>query len=169
MIHLVWFILVNREFIAFLAGIGSFMVATSALFVAMGANRIAQSALSQAILVADREQRDWRQRKWFDLYFKTNQAYDALERFQTLYQADFPQCRGTPEFTSDWNNLMLLIREVGAMAVVFPRNAAIDALFAATAVFQRHEEAFSRDRLARIRDAMEAIRQHALVDPTVLG
>ncbi len=169
MIDIICFVLANRDFITFLIGVGSFMVATAAMVVALGANPIAKSALNQAILVAEREQRDWRQRKWFDLYFKTNQAYDALEHFQTLYESSFPNSRGTPEFTNDWNNLMLLLREVGAMAVVFPRNAAIDDLFAAAAVFRRHEEAFSKDRLSKIHNAMEAIRQKALVEPTVLG
>lgn len=158
-----------RDFLPLWIGAASFMVALASLFAAIAACRVAKAALSQAILVADREQRDWRQRKWFDLYFKTNQVYDALERFQTLREPNFPHGQSTPEFTNDWNNLMSLMREVHAMAVVFPRNPAIDGLLAATAVFQRQEEAFSKDRLSKIGSAMEAIRQKALIEPTVLA
>ena len=167
MIDIICFVLANREFITFLIGVGSFMAATAAMFVAIGANRIAKSALNQAILIADREQRDWRQRKWFDLYFKTNQAYDALERFKILYESTLSGPWGTQE-VNDWNNLMQLFREAGAMAVVFPKNDAIDKLFAAVKLADR-QEALSRERMSQIQEAMEAIRQKALVEPTVLG
>ncbi len=163
------FFLPFRDFLSLWIAAASFMVSLASLFAAIAACRVAKSALSQAILVAEREQRDWRQRKWFDLYFKASQAYDALERFQTVYESTFPESWGTPEMTHDWNNLMHLFREVGAMAVVFPKNTEIDKLFAAVAVFSNPQEAFSKDRLKAILDAMEGIRQKALVEPTVLG
>ena len=159
----------NYESISLWVAVASLIVAITALFVAIGANRIAKSSLSQAKQVADRDQRDWRQRKWFDLYFKTNQAYDFLERFQVLYENPPSGASGVEEARRDWNSLMFLIRELHTMAVVFPKNAAIDELFASTAVFKNREEALSKDRLEKIRNAMEAIRQHALVEPAVLG
>ena len=148
--------------------VASLVVAIVAVFVAIGANRIAKSSLSQAMQVAERDQRDWRQRKWFDLYFKTNQAYDSLERFQVLYENRPSDPSGLEELKRDWNALMFLMRELHAMAVVFPKNVAIDGLFAATAVFKNPEEALSQDVREKILDAMEAIRQKALVEPTVL-
>ena len=64
---------------------------------------------------------------------------------------------------------MFLFRELHAMAVVFPKNASIDELLAATATFKNSQEAFSKDRLAKILNAMEGIRQKALIEPIVLG
>ena len=149
--------------------VSSLAVATAALFVAVAANQIAKSSLSLAKQVADRDQRDWRQRKWFDLYFKTNQAYDSLERFQALYEVMPLDSSGLEECRRDWNTLMFLIRELHAMAVVFPKNAAIDELFASTAVFKNPEEALSKARLEKIGKATDAIRQQALVEPAVLS
>ena len=156
-----------RDFVSLWIGAASFMVALASLFGAMAAYRVAKSALSQAILVAEREQRDWRQRKWFDLYFKTNEAYDALERFKVMYESSLSHAWNAQQ-TIDWNNVMELFREAGAMAVVFPKNDAIDKLFAAVKL-TNPQEAISKGRLNQIQDAMEAIRQKALVDPTVLS
>ncbi len=156
-----------RDFLPLWIGAASFMVALASLFGAMAAYRVAKSALSQAILVAEREQRDWRQRKWFDLYFKTNEAYDALERFKVMYESSLSHAWNAQQ-TIDWNNVMELFREAGAMAVVFPKNDAIDKLFAAVKL-TNPQEAISKGRLNQIQDAMEAIRQKALVDPTVLS
>ena len=156
-----------RDFLTLWIGAASFMVALASLFGAMAAYRVAKSALSQAILVAEREQRDWRQRKWFDLYFKTNEAYDALERFKVMYESSLSHAWNAQQ-TIDWNNVMELFREAGAMAVVFPKNDAIDKLFAAVKL-TNPQEAISKGRLNQIQDAMEAIRQKALVDPTVLS
>jgi len=156
-----------RDFLSLWIGAASFMVALASLFGAMAAYRVAKSALSQAILVAEREQRDWRQRKWFDLYFKTNEAYDALERFKVMYESSLSQAWNAQQ-AIDWNNVMELFREAGAMAVVFPKNDAIDKLFAAVKL-TNPQEAISKGRLNQIQDAMEAIRQKALVEPTVLG
>ena len=74
---------------------------------------------------------DWKQRKWFDLYFKADEAYDALERFQVLYPD--PMNLTTTEGKQEWNELMRIMRAVHRMAVVFPQNAAIDELLSATA------------------------------------
>ena len=60
----------NYESMSLWVAVASLIVAITALLVAIGANRIAESSLSQAKQVADRDQRDWRQRKWFDLYFQ---------------------------------------------------------------------------------------------------
>jgi hypothetical protein len=150
---------INYESISFWVAIGSFLTSVAAVL-------IARSSLSQAKQVADRDRRDWSQRKWFDLYFKANEVYDSLDRFQTLYDAAAP-C--TTEFQKDWNDLMFLIREVHAMALVFPKNSVIDEILSCTAVFKDRAEALSKCRLKKVFNAVEGIRQKALVDPTVLG
>lgn len=149
---------INYESISFWVAMASFLTSVAALF-------IAWSSLSQAKQVADRDRRDWKQRKWFDLYFKANQVYDSLDRFQTLYDAATP-C--TTEFQKDWNDLMFLIREVQSMAVVFPKNSVIEEILSSTAV-KDHAEALSKCRLKKVLNAVDGIRLKALVDPTVLG
>ncbi|HEV2419997.1 MAG TPA: hypothetical protein VGX94_19555 [Terriglobia bacterium] len=144
----------------------SLWVAIASILVSVAAACIAWSSLSQAKQVADRDRRDWRQRKWFDLYFKASSAYDSLDRFQTLHDCTK---RETAEFIKDWNDLMSLIRDVHTMAVVFPKCPVIDDLISCTAVFKDCTEALSKDLMQKVLKAMEGIRQRALVDPTVLG
>src|SRR5229473_5734568 len=76
----------------------SIMIEVISLLAALAAVWVARSSLSQAQRVADRDQRDWRQRKWFDLYFKADEAYDALDRFQVLYPGSSSPGWGTPEW-----------------------------------------------------------------------
>jgi len=54
------------------------------------------------------------------------------------------------------------------MAVVFPKTPAIDELLAATAVFKDSHEAFSQERLDKLFDAVQNLREKALVHPSVL-
>jgi hypothetical protein len=143
----------------------SLAVAIASLLAAGAAAWVARSSLSQAKQVADRDKKDWKQRKWFDLYFKAGEAYDALDRFQTMY----PSGWNTVEFERDWNDLIRTVRSVHTMALVFPKNPAIDAFLSATGEFKDPKEALSKDRLAKIFDAVEGLRQNALVDPSVLG
>lgn len=150
---------INYESVSLCVAIASFLASVAAAL-------IARSSLSQAKQVADRDRRDWKQRKWFDLYFKANEVHDSLDRFQTLYD-DATPC--TAEFQKDWNNLMFLIRQVHAMALVFPRNLATDELLSCTAAFKDRAEALSKSRLAKVFNAVEGVRQRALVDPTVLA
>lgn len=150
---------INYESISFWVAMASFLTSVAAVF-------IAWSSLSQAKQVADRDRRDWRQRKWFDLYVKANEVHDSLDRFQTLYDAATPR---TIEYQKDWNDLMFLIREVQSMAVVFPKDSVIEEFLSCTAVFKDHAEAQSKCRLEKVFNALEGIRLKALVDPTVLG
>jgi hypothetical protein len=139
------------------------MIEAVSLFVALAAVWIARSSLSQAQRVADRDQRDWRQRKWFDLYFKADEAYDALDRFQTLYSSWNPE-----ELEREWNDLMTIMRGVHRMALVFPQTTATAALLSSTAVFKNPQQAASKDCLSKLFDAVEGIRQKALLDTSVL-
>ena len=147
----------------------SLAVSIASLLAAVAATWIAQSSLSQAKRVADRDQKDWKQRKWFDLYFKADEAYDALERFQALYPSTSSPGWGTPDWQRESHSLMRVMRTLHRIAVVFPPNPAIQALFDATAVFKSMDEATSKARLSKILDAVEGIRQNASVETTVLG
>ena len=71
---------------------------------------------------------------------------------------------------TDLSDLMASIRKVHAMAAVFPKTRAIADLFDATAAFKESDkEVTSKDRLKKIFDAVEGLRQQALlVDKRVL-
>jgi hypothetical protein len=51
---------------------------------------------------------------------------------------------------------------------VFPQSPVIQALFNATAAFKNMEEATSKDRLSKVLEAVEDIRQKSLLDVSVL-
>jgi len=156
---------VNHEMATFWATMVGVLVALASLGLSVVALRVAKSSLSLAEQVAEQEQKDWKQRKWFDLYFQASDFYDHLERYRTLYQY---RSYVTTQDQEDWNELMFLIRRAHSMAVVFPKTPAIDELLAATAVFKDSHEAFSRERLEKVFDAVQNLREKALVHPSVL-
>jgi hypothetical protein len=144
-------------------------VATASLFASTAAVWIGRSTLFQAERVADRDRKDWVQRRWFDLYFKADEAYDALDRFQASHPSPLAADWDYEQRHRDFNDLMQTMRAVHRIAGVFPKNAAVDALLNATAAFAQPEEATSKDRLVKILDAVEGVRQKALLDVGVLN
>lgn len=129
---------------------------------------IARSSLSQAKYVAARDRRDWKQRKWFDVYAKVDEAYDRLDYFQTIYPSVDSPGWGSSEWEQEWAKLITALRAANRMASVFPVNPVINKLFEATAAFKDLKEAVSKERLSKIFDAVEEIRQQARVDAAVL-
>src|SRR5271170_268174 len=114
----------NYESASLWIAVASAAIALVSLFFSVVATRIAKSSLviadsslTQAKEVADRELRDWRQMKWFDLYFAASEFRDSLDHFQKRYNA---ASLGTVSFIKDRNDLMFLFRRVASMAVVFP-------------------------------------------------
>lgn len=134
-------------------------IAVASLIVSIAAFVVARKTMKDA-------EEDWRQRKWFDLYLEADKAYNALERYQVNYkQNPVPQ---NLEQTRDWNNLMSQMRLVHSLAVVFPKNPATDILFSATAVFANPASAFLPERLPKLSEALEALRQKALLKRKVV-
>jgi hypothetical protein len=138
------------------------VVAVASLVLSAVATLVAKSSLSQAKQVADRDQRDWRQRKWADMYLKADETYDALDRFHVLSDSWDPE-----EREREWSDLMRLIRGAHAMAVVFPQNPAVGVFLSSTAVF-KDEKIVSDDRLSKVFDAVDLIRQKALLPAAIL-
>jgi len=148
----------NYESVSLFVAVASFLTSVAAVW-------IGKSSLSQAKQVAERDRKDWQQRKWFDLYFQASETYHSLEHFQTLYDTG---SESTAECVMGRNELMFLFRKMYAIAVVFPRNSVIDALASCADGLERPEEVFSRARLQKMFDAVEGLRQKALVNATVL-
>lgn len=146
----------------------STLLSVASLLLSLAATFIAGSSLSQARKVANRDRRDWKQRKWYDLYFQLSETYDFFDWFQTEYKFTNPAAWGDKEIR-DWNRLMNLFRRVHTTAMVFPPNRVIDKLVLATAVFSDRLESLSDNRLKSVLDVMDDVRMEALVDRTVLG
>lgn len=144
----------------------SVAISIASVLLSLWALLIARSSLKQAESVAERDHRDWRQRKWFDLYLKANEAYDLLEMFQRQH-GSAPHTNWQQVEMEQWNNVVRHIREAHAMATVFPKNAAVDALFECTNL-EYPADALSSGRLQRILDSLENLRKGALVDVSVL-
>ena len=134
-------------------------VAISALFVAVWSFVIARKTLKDA-------EEFWKQQKWFDLYAKADEAYDTFDKYRKQYK-----WLNRPEFlvghAADWNELMFLVRRVHSMAMVFPKHNAIDKLVTAT-TFNTPEDALQDDRLKLFFDAVQDMREMAVLDPSIL-
>ncbi len=125
------------------------ILSVASFLVSLASLMIARSSLAQAGQVAERDRRDWKQRKWFDLYFKASEFYDSLDRFQAQYKSDSPGLWDDPYIRRDFTDLMFLIRKAHSMAAVFPRHQVITDFCNSTAVFRDRNEALSKERLRR--------------------
>lgn len=156
------------------------VISAASLGVSIASAFIARGALIQAKIAVEQqkigvqEQKlanqqahlDWSQRKWFDLYFKTLQASNALEKYQVTYQRSNPAIISA-EQQNDANDVSFLFREAGAMALVFPKNEAVDKLIEA-AKFPNLFDMVQPVRLKAVSDAVELLRQKSLVNGRVL-
>jgi hypothetical protein len=129
---------------------------------------VAWSSLSQAKQVAERAQRDWKQRTWYDLYFKADESYDALLHFAIRYpDAPLPG-DVSEERIEKWNDLILAMRTMHRIAMVFPKNQAIDELVSATIMLDKTTQTISEEQRSKFFNAVDGIRTKALVDTSVL-
>ena len=151
--------------------IASLVVAIASLIASLVSAAIANGARKDAGRIAERAHDEWAQQKWFDLYFSTNSAYDAMEKLQAdsvVQKCGIINILGG-NYPDRANEVIRLFREIQAMAMVFPKCTAIDMLCAATSGFvDDPSEMLSKQRLKNLMDAMNEIREKALVDASVL-
>lgn len=140
-------------------GIANLVAAVGAIAVAVVALIVARGTLKDA-------EENWRQQKWFDLYAKADQTHSMLLRYRKIYPVAFQD--HSLEARQEWNSLMTLFLEAYTTAGCFPVNTAIDALLAATGSFTDPKCAYDEQRFARLGDAVEELRQKALLKPSVL-
>jgi hypothetical protein len=159
--------------------IAALVVAIASFIASLASVAIAKGARKDAERIAERAHDEWAQQKWFDLYFLTNSAYDAMSKLQAdcNVQADrLISIRGGGNYPDRVDAVIRLFREIQAIATVFPRSAAIDMLCAATseaidtlrAAFDANTKRLSEDSLKKLKDAMNNIQEKALVDTSVL-
>ena len=141
------------------AAIANLVVAVSAFLIAIVALAVARKTLIDA-------EEDWKQRKWFDLYAKADEAHTMLVSYRKIYPASTQD--ESVQARNAWNQLMFLFLQAHTMAGVFPKNPAIDELFEATSSFTDAKCAYEDARLEKLGDAVEGLRQRALLKKEVL-
>jgi hypothetical protein len=82
-----------------------------------------------------------------------------LERLQAIYDRPL----ATKEFETDANNLTFAARQLIPYGAVLGKNPATEALFSCIAKWKLDENLFSKQMLAEYEDAIEGLRQEALV------
>jgi hypothetical protein len=162
---------IDYNLVSLIVAIVSLVVAFASLVVAGAAAKIAKNSLSQAERVAERDLRDWKQRTWADVYFKGDEAHDALNAFQVQYAGAVPapMSEGYNEFARRRNEVNNHLRRVNSMAALFPKNAIMNELFAITGGMKEDHQLLSPESLEKLFDAVDNIRQEkALIDPAIL-
>jgi hypothetical protein len=143
-------------------GIANLLVASIAMYLGWLAVKLARQTLKET-------KDDWKQRKWVELYLKADDAYDALDMYQTQYE----NAAWTIQRTQDFNKMMRQMRQARAMAVVFPINPTIEDLIATTTFSEistvAAAEALSKERLAKLLKAVSGLYEKALVSRDVLS
>jgi hypothetical protein len=152
------------DIISLLVAIASLVVAIASLAVSKEAAAFAKQSLDEAKRVADRDSLDWRQRKWFDLYYEADRAYDTLDEFQAQYSEGPPPKNHTSweGYAEQVNSISRLFRRVHSMAAVFPQNPVVSELFRSTD-FSEENELLSAQRKRAVFDAVQNIRDKALI------
>lgn len=140
------------------------LVAVASLVGSLVALAIAKSTLTLAKQVAEHEQRDWMQRKWFDLFDAAENFRTLLERFQVKYDRKL----ATTECENDAHELTLAARRTLRFASVFPQNPTVDAFFSCVNKWNLEENLFSKKMAADYDHAIEGFRQQAKVPAEVI-
>jgi hypothetical protein len=139
---------------------------SSSDWIALGSLAVAGAAFVVAWVTLREAEDDWRQMKWFDLYFRADEGYNALEKYQTVH-AGLLKVQ-TAQQATDWNDLMFQIRLIHTTALVFPQNADVDNLIASTSAFQNPANAFDPHRLPQMMKAIQGLRDRAKLKQKVL-
>jgi hypothetical protein len=151
--------------------IASLLVAIVSFIASLVSAVIANGARKDAERIAESAHDEWAQQKWFDLYFSANSAYDAMDKLQadSIVQKSGTIIIHGGTYLDRANEVIRQFREIQAMAMVFPKCAPIDTLCAATSGFVNDpSEMLNKQRLKNLMDAMNDIREMALVNTSVL-
>ncbi len=160
---------INYESASFWVSVVSLAVAVIvsavSLYLSKASVRIAENSLKLTKELAERDLRDWTQRKWFDVYDAAEIFRTLLEKFQVKYDSKL----ATREFESDAHDLTFAARRMIRFACVFPQNPTINALFSCVNKWNLEENLFSKEMTAEYDDAIERLRQQAKVPAEVIG
>src|ERR1700685_2147107 len=93
--------------VSLIVAVWSVIVGKQSLKEAQDSAKLAQDSLKQAQNVAERERNDWNQRKWFELYVKSNDVYDLLNKFQATYAGPDRINANSTEYRLECNELIM--------------------------------------------------------------
>lgn len=139
----------------------------TSVWIGKGSLALARDTLKQAKEVTGRASDDWRQQQWFSLFVEGNTAVDLLDRHYAVMKSP-----GGPSWQAIQPSIdaaTLQIKKVLGLAVVFPKCAEIDFLFAAASTFRTEPDYANVEKRSSLFDAVEDLRQRALVSSDVLG
>jgi hypothetical protein len=158
----------NYESANFVVALASLLVAVivsgASLYLAKVSVNISQNSLDLMKNLAERDHRDWTQRKWFDLYDAAEIFRTLLERFQVKYNEQL----ATKDFENDAHELTFAARRMIRFACVFPQNSTVGALFSCVNKWNLQESLFSKQMATDYDDVIEGLRQKALVPQAVI-
>lgn len=99
------------------------------------------------------------------MYLEAERFSNLIEHFQTVFDRPLQ----TREFETHANDVAYAGRHMLTHAGVFPQNAAIDAVFGCIRKWPLSpQNLLSKQMLAEYADAIELLREKALVDPSIL-
>jgi hypothetical protein len=140
-------------------------VSAASVIVSIIAAVYAREAVTEARLTTQRAQQDWKQRQWVDLYREANYAYDLFDQFQTVYGGETPGA----DYKAAFNAAVFQLRKAHAVAAVFPVNPVVTSFFEASVAFKGHDDPKFPEKLHRIFESVQDIREQALLDAKLLG
>lgn len=140
------------------------IVSVVSLYLSKVSVRIAENSLKLTKELAERDLRDWTQRKWFDLYDAAEIFRTLLERFQVKYDKKL----ATIDFEDDAHELVFAARRMIRFGCVFPQNPTVNALFSCVNKWNLEENFFSKEMASDYDDAIEDLRQQAKVPAEVI-
>ena len=140
------------------------IVSIVSLYLSKASVRISQNSLDLTKELAERDLRDWTQRKWFDLYDSAEIFRTLLEKLQVKYNKPL----ATTEFENEVHELTFAARRMLRVACVFPQNPTVNALFACVNKWNLAENLFSKEMAAEYDDAIEGLRQQAKVSAEII-
>lgn len=130
---------------------------------------LAQGSLRQAQEVADRERMDWKQRKWFELYIKTNDVYDLLNKFQAIYAGPDSINANPTKYDSEFNELIMKFRDLQMLAIVYPQISPVKKIIDATTGLKEHRESmFDPKRLHILMEVLKDLLEKAQIRTDLL-
>ncbi len=135
-------------------------------WIAIGAVAVAIASFWVASRTLQQMEDDWRQKVWFDLFLKTDEAYNMLDYYQKAYANQHTPQTQTQQ--ADWAKLMFDVRLVHSTIMAFPSNWVGQEVIEATIGFNHPENAFEADRLSKMFDASQYVLAHARLNQAIL-
>jgi hypothetical protein len=150
--------------VSLIVAVWSVIVGKQSLKEAQDSAKLAQDSLKQAQNVAERERNDWNQRKWFELYVKSNDVYDLLNKFQATYAGPDRTNANSTEYRLEFNELIMKFRDLQMLAIVYPQIPPVKKIIeATTGLKDSRESMFDPHRLELLMEVLKDLLEKAQI------